>query len=340
MAKHSEIYTDLADFIQNRMQMQQIYQPVMLMEILHGNGAASVADIAAALLSYDTTQAEYYEHITKNMVGQVLSKNNGITQPVKEGRKIIGYQIPFSNELSDAEMDDLASMCVDKIESFISKYGDSKWAGKKKSTGYISGSLRYEVFKRAKFRCELCGISAEDKALEVDHIIPRNKGGTDDLSNLQALCYSCNASKRDRDDTDFRGMAEGYKHREKNCLFCVIDEERVFASNELCYAVWDGYEVTEHHALIIPKRHVAEFFDLHQPEINAAYSLLQQVRKHIETKDNGVTGFNVGVNSGKDAGQTIFHCHIHLIPRRLGDMADPRGGVRGVIPEKRIYQAK
>ena len=333
-------FKKLKQFLTKDMRMSHVYQPVMIRNLLKNKGTADSAKIAKDLLAYDVSQVEYYQLITKNMVGQVLSKSNGITQPVKEGRKIIGYQIPFSNELSDAEMDDLASMCVDKIESFISKYGDSKWAGKKKSTGYISGSLRYEVFKRAKFRCELCGISAEDKALEVDHIIPRNKGGTDDLSNLQALCYSCNASKRDRDDTDFRGMAEGYKHREKNCLFCEIEEGRIFASNELCYAIRDEYKVTEHHALIIPKRHVSEFFDLHQPEINAAYSLLQQVRREIEAKDNSVTGFNIGVNSGKDAGQTIFHCHIHLIPRRLGDMEDPRGGVRGVIPEKRIYLAK
>jgi hypothetical protein len=68
-------------------------------------------------------------------------------------------------------------------------------------------TLRYEILKRAKFRCELCGISADEKALEVDHIVPRNRGGADDLPNLQALCYSCNAMKRDRDEVDFRGIA-------------------------------------------------------------------------------------------------------------------------------------
>lgn len=83
------------------------------------------------------------------------------------------------------------------------------------SEGYISGTIRYEVLKRAKFRCELCGVSAEIKALEVDHIVPRNKGGSDDPSNFQALCYSCNAMKRDRDDTDFRKVVESYQHRER-----------------------------------------------------------------------------------------------------------------------------
>ena len=229
---------------------------------------------------------------------------------------------------------------MEKVEEYISIHGDSKWAGKKRSTGYISGPIRYGVFKRAKFRCELCGVSADEKALEVDHIIPRNKNGTDDLSNLQALCYSCNASKGDSDDTDFRGMAESYNHRERNCLFCEIGDNSIIASNELCYAIWDNNEVTKYHTLIIPKRHVAGFFELHQPEINAVHSLLGQVKEKIETMDDKVSGFNVGVNSGEDAGQTIFHCHIHLIPRRKGDMENPKGGVRGVIPEKRIYNAK
>ena len=139
------------------------------------------------------------------------------------------------------------------------------------------------------------------------------------------------------DDTDFRGMAKSYEKREKGCLFCETGKARIIASNELCYAIRDNYSVTEHHTLVIPKRHVSGFFELHQPEINAAHSLLDEMRKEIEALDESVTGFNVGVNCGEDAGQTIFHCHIHLIPRRKGDVKNPRGGVRGVIPEKRVY---
>ena len=114
-------------------------------------------------------------------------------------------------------------------------------------------------------------------------------------------------------------------------------KKRIIASNELCYAERDNYPVTKHHTLIIPKRHVSDFFELHQPEINAAHSLLDELKRGIQVLDNTVTGFNVGINCGEDAGQTIFHCHIHLIPRRKGDMKNPRGGVRGVIPNKRIY---
>ena len=89
--------------------------------------------------------------------------------------------------------------------------------------------------------------------------------------------------------------------------------------------------------LIIPKRHVANYFDLHASEVRAMHEMLVEMKKTIEMKDNLVTGFNIGVNAGKDAGQSIFHAHVHLIPRRKGDVENPRGGVRGVIPHKREY---
>jgi len=173
--------------------------------------------------------------------------------------------------------------------------------------------------------------------MEVDHILPRNHGGSDDISNFQALCYSCNAMKRDRDDTDFRGIRESYQHREDDCLFCNIDRKRLIAENELAYSMIDGFPVTKQHTLIIPKRHIAAYFDLGQAEINSINYLLQNGKSEIEKLDPAVTGFNIGVNSGESAGQSIFHCHIHLIPRRVGDVEKPRGGVRHVIPGRGNY---
>ena len=95
--------------------------------------------------------------------------------------------------------------------------------------------------------------------------------------------------------------------------------------------------MTELHTLVIPKRHAATFFDLFEPERRAINQLLDEVRIDIMKKDASVSGFNIGMNSGDTAGQTIGHAHVHLIPRRHGDVQDPRGGVRGVIPGKAAY---
>ena len=328
----SENFDALSNFILNEMRMSHIYQPVMLIELLERRGSASVTEIARALLGHDVSQVEYYEHITKNMVGKVLTNSRGITSKEKNQYTLIG-----SEELTDDERSQLITHCQNKIEEFLGKRGDKVWEHRRKSSGYISGTIRYEILKRAKFRCELCGISAEQKALEVDHIIPRNRGGTDDQSNLQALCYSCNAMKRDRDTTDFREVNTSYDHRESGCIFCEMPSERVIAENELAYAILDAFPVTEGHTLIIPKRHVSDFFSLYQPERNAMQRLLEEQRQNILNADSTVTGFNIGNNVGEDAGQTVMHCHTHLIPRRRGDVEEPRGGVRGVIAEKQNY---
>ena len=110
-----------------------------------------------------------------------------------------------------------------------------------------------------------------------------------------------------------------------------MDPREILSENKLCYAKADIYPATKLHSLIIPKRHVPDFFSLFQFEISAAYSLLNELKTTIQQLDNTVTGFTIGANSGEDAGQTIFHCHIHLIPRRKGDTNNPRGGVRKAI---------
>jgi len=121
------------------------------------------------------------------------------------------------------------------------------------------------------------------------------------------------------------------------CLFCEIPSERIITENELAYVIEDGFPVTHKHSLIIPKRHLSSYFDLDKSEMDACHQLLEKTKDSIFSNDPSVTGFNIGINIGKDAGQTIFHCHIHLIPRRSGDVENPTGGVRGVIPSKQSY---
>ena len=123
----------------------------------------------------------------------------------------------------------------------------------------------------------------------------------------------------------------------KDCIFCNLEKSRVERENNFALSFKDLYPVTEGHSLFIPKRHVQSFFDLEKNEKEAIFELLELEREALMEKDNLITGFNIGINDGSDAGQTVMHCHVHLIPRRKGDMDDPRGGVRGVIPEKQSY---
>ena len=107
--------------------------------------------------------------------------------------------------------------------------------------------------------------------------------------------------------------------------------------NELAIAVRDAFPVTALHTLVIPKRHVADYFELYQPERNAMQQLLESQRFKLLEEDQSITGFNVGNNVGESAGQTVMHCHTHLIPRRAGDVGSPAGGIRGVIADKQRY---
>ena len=326
----------LYKFITEDMTMSHVYQPIMLIEMLKSSlGSASVEDIARAILERDPTQVEYYSEVVKKMPGPVLTKNRGITE--KHGDS---YQLKGFDALSDDEKQKLIILCERRIAEYEQKREGAHWDHRRRGRRLVSGSIRYEVFKRAKFRCELCGISAEDKALEVDHIVPKNHGGSDEISNYQALCYTCNAQKRDADSTDFRGLNLTYEHREQGCLFCDIQiqgKSRIVAENNLAYVIRDAFAVTEGHSLLIPKRHVNDYFGLTQAEINAINSLIHEQKKLLEKQDVTIEGFNIGMNCGDVAGQTIFHCHVHLIPRRKGDVENPRGGVRNTIPGKGEY---
>ena len=124
------------------------------------------------------------------------------------------------------------------------------------------------------------------------------------------------------------------------CLFCDSKKSGIAHENDLAYASYDTYPVSEHHCLIIPKRHIKDYFDMTNDELIACNDLIQIVKNEILNKDVNVKGFNIGTNAGKIAGQSILHCHIHLIPRREGDVENPQGGVRSVIPKKQHYTRK
>ena len=124
------------------------------------------------------------------------------------------------------------------------------------------------------------------------------------------------------------------------CLFCNTKESGFTLQNKLAYASYDTYPVSKHHCLIIPKRHIKDFFELTDKELLACNDLIKKVKDEIKKKDPNINGFNLGTNIGKASGQSILHCHFHLIPRRSGDVENPQGGVRSVIPNKQRYKRK
>ena len=328
----STTYLRLQDYIRRRMRMSHIYQPLMLMELLGRRSPAPARDIARRILGEDVTQIEYYTERVKRMVGRVLT-GNGVTTYGNGTYTLIGAE-----ELSDAERDELLKLCRERLDAFRNQRGDEVFAHRSRNRTPISGSIKYQVLTRAKGRCECCGAHEYQQALEVDHIIPKNQGGPDEINNFQALCFRCNAGKRDTDRTDFRPVLASYKHREVGCVFCELERSnRVLLENELAICIADAYPVSEGHSLVIPRRHVADGLELHQPEWNAVVALLKERKKELGKADNSISGWNVGLNSGEAAGQTVFHAHWHLIPRREKDCEQPRGGVRGVIPDRQTY---
>ena len=124
---------------------------------------------------------------------------------------------------------------------------------------------------------------------------------------------------------------------DSQCIFCNLDQDKeIIAENELAVAFYDSFPVNPGHSLIIPKRHVANYFDLSVEECVAMQALLKVVQTKVEERFHP-DGYNIGVNVNVAAGQSVFHVHMHLIPRFLGDVEDPKGGVRGVIPSKQKY---
>ena len=122
-----------------------------------------------------------------------------------------------------------------------------------------------------------------------------------------------------------------------NCVFCNIPEESIVNDYKNFFIIRDSFPVTNRHSLVIPKRHIVSYFECNKDEYKEIPLVLHTQKTELKLTDDCITGFNIGMNIGKDAGQTVFHFHIHIIPRRKGDIDNPKGGIRGVIPNKQKY---
>ncbi len=323
-------YEQLVEFLETKMSMSHVYQPLLVRALVDAGGVATVRQLAAAFLSQDESQILYYEKRVKEMPLTVLKRHKVVTS---DG-KLVSLNV---GNLTLEQSAHIRMICEQRLQSFIQKRGIAIWDYRLLDDDPVTDSLRFRVLKAAGGRCQLCGITAKQCPLDVDHIIPRSRGGKTELANLQALCSKCNRSKRNQDDTDFRSWPPASS--DPTCAFCQTSMlPQIIERNGSVFAIPDEYPVTSGHLLVVPVRHTPDLFSMTERERLDADQLVRVLQARITAEDKYVAGFNVGSNCGAAAGQTVRHAHIHLIPRREGDIPDPRGGIRGAIPEKRVYQ--
>ncbi|THD34468.1 MAG: HNH endonuclease [Sphingomonas sp.] len=247
----------LKAFLGTEMAMSHVYQPVMIRTILQGGGAATRRQIAAAFLVADLSQLEYYENVVGRYPGPVLRRRGIVDHERGVYRLAAGLQ-----RMDEWQRAELVALCDAKVAEYVSRRQATVWSHRAANADPVPGTLRWQVISRARGRCEACGVSSEVRALEVDHIVPRSQGGSNDLSNLQALCSLCNVQKLDRDSTDFHAAHAEVALRADGCPVCAavdVDDEGALA---LVVRFPDGPAVA-------PRRHGARWLDLWQPEVNA-----------------------------------------------------------------------
>ena len=296
-------FETLKRFITEKMRMTEVYQPLVIRTLIENGGSASTRQLALAVLPYDTSQIEYYEVIMKRWPKETLKKHDIISY--KRGEFALNADVTL---LSEDQRKELTSLCTQKIQGFL----DAKLARQQKIKipTHITGLMRYEVLKRAKGRCVLCGVTKEERALDVDHIVPRSLGGKTESSNLQALCYVCNRSKRNLDDTDFRNSITPSKN--PDCRLC-DPVQSVIVQNIRSFALTEEGNSPKENIIVVPKRHVGSFFDLDQQEVNDCYALLRQQRNSLSNEHANVK-FEISVNEIQNYGHENFHTYISLIP--------------------------
>ena len=189
---------ELLDFIQNRMRMSHVYQPLLIRLLLESGSQGTVRQLALGFVGVDEAQIRLYEERIKKMPVRVL-RSHGVVE-------VDGDLVKLNVErLTYEERAELKANCEQKISDFIQQRGLDPYGPYLLDFASVSEQVRYDVLKRDEGRCVLCGASGRDGVrLEVDHIVPRSKGGSNEPVNLQTLCAHCNRGKSNRDDTDFR----------------------------------------------------------------------------------------------------------------------------------------
>ena len=188
--------TELAEFVDHRMRMSHVYQPLLIRCLLDAGGQATLRQLAIEFAKEDEAQLRHYENRIKAMPLRVL-RRHGVVEHQGGTTRLTASKLSFKQKAS------IRASCEGRIGEFLTARGLSTWDYSLLNFDPVGDSLRFEVLRRDRV-CQLCGATRDQERLEVDHIVPRSRGGSNDPDNLQVLCGRCNRGKGNRDDTDFR----------------------------------------------------------------------------------------------------------------------------------------
>lgn len=260
-------FEELSGFIEKRMKMTHIYQPLLIKVLIDAGGSATLRQIALDFLVQDESQILYYEDRIENMPVPVL-KRHGV---VSREKNLVSLSV---EKLTFEQKAHIKMLCERKIQEFVKKKGLAIWDYRMLDTETIPDSIRYQVLIESGGRCALCRATKDERPLYVDHIKPRSEGGVTVRENLQVLCSKCDRSKGNKDYTDFREVRPtGY---DPQCQFCSEKtRSRIVEEFDSVFAVEDKFGVSHNHMLIIPFRHTEDFFSMTTKESNDAEDLLR-----------------------------------------------------------------
>jgi len=214
-------------------------------------------------------------------------------------------------DLNEWERVALIALCDHRLADYVAHRQDAIWRHRAQNFDPIPGTLRYQVIVRAKGRCEACGVSNQERALQVDHIVPRTQGGSNDIFNLQALCSVCNAQKLDRDRTDFHRAHMNYGTRREGCTLCSEQIEVRVGENTLALALRDSGSGA---LLLAPRRHVSDYAQLVQAEVNALRQLELQMLSWLVERGGVSARLRLTADWSTEGDDEHFHLRLDARP--------------------------
>ena len=284
---------ELIEFIDNTMRMSHIYQPLLIQSLVESGGQATLRELAVKFLSEEEAEIQEMMKTIKTMPVHVLSaKNKNRKKPIVEEKDGVVRLLAKPADLK--ERAEILGACARKLHEYVARRGEGIWNHKWLNSP-AGGSMRLKVLEAGGRRCAICGATHKDRLLDVDHIIPRSKGGPSTFENLQVLCSKCNRAKGNRSDRDCR-VAEPAAPGCADCPACAQSILTDFpAENDLARAVWNE-TASGRELWILPQRHVAEYLDLTSHELLAMHELMKVAQRYMQ--ENGSELFECAQNHG------------------------------------------